>query len=112
MRDLIKIGIVLIFTLVASISFASEKSISAENINVSPDKSIMTLTGNVVFTVENGEKMMMKAEKVFRSGNENIFEGNVEIKGNDLVIHTEKAAVFNIDSSVMIKMESAELTKI
>lgn len=112
MKIYIKIGIVLIFTLVSSISFASGKSISAEIINVYPDKSVMELTGNVVLAIENGEKIMMKAEKAFRDGNGNIFEGNVEIKGNDFVIHTKKATVFNIDSSVMIKMDLAELTKI
>ena len=105
MKNSVTIGTILILTFFATISFASEPSITANEITVS--KTVKKLTGNVVITFEDGEGMTFNADKMFRNENEFILEGNVEFKSDNCMIHTEKATVPIVNNhKVMFKNEN------
>ena len=76
MRNLGIIGAILILSYFATISFASEPSLTADEITVFENKKV--LIGNVVITFENGNGVTFNADKTFRNENEFILEGNVE----------------------------------
>ena len=88
-------------------SFASEPSKTLDPTKVSED--ISTFAGNVVITFDKGKDVTINAIKMVRSENELILKGRVEIKFNNLVFRTEKAAVHTSDNTVLIKMKSCEI---
>ncbi len=112
MKRIIAIGVVFTLTLVASLSFASEASLTCDNIVFSKDRTAANYSGNVVVSFEKSTKMTIKSNYMRRNGNEIVLEGDVEIGHDTFRIETEKATIITEDGKITIKMDSARSSHI
>ncbi len=107
MKKIVMAASLLFFTFFGATSFASEPSITFDTAKAS--ENISTFAGDVVITFDKGKDITINAAKMIRGENEFVLKGNVEIKYDNLVFHTEKAAVQASDNTVLIKMKSCEI---
>ncbi len=108
MKKISIVFVVLILALSASVSFASNASMTADEVNAS--EAVMKLTGDVLITIEKSKEMVVNADNLVKKDKLLLLEGNVEIKSDNLVIHTEKAVILTINNTVKIKLDSCELS--
>ncbi|MFC1495498.1 hypothetical protein ACFL6W_09470 [Thermodesulfobacteriota bacterium] len=100
-------GAVLFLVFLNTTAYASGPSTISDTVSIS--QKVSAFAGNVVITFEKGKDVKINAAKMVRNENKFILKGNVEIKFNNLVFHTEKAAILTSDDKVLIKMKSCEI---
>jgi lipopolysaccharide export system protein LptA len=88
----------------------AEVELSAANKTVNADTSVTSYTGNVVLRVPAGTQPQFRAKAMKRERGVEILRGEVEIKVDTLVVHTQQASIERNDKYTVVKMDAAEVS--
>ena len=103
--------VVLAMTALAPVCQA-EVELSAPNKTVNADTSVTSYTGGVTLKIPAGTQPQFRAKAMKRERGLEILRGEVEIKVDTLVVHTQQASIERNDKYTVVKMDAAEVSSV
>ncbi len=111
MKSTMKYSIALISLLTSLICLASEVNVKSDKMVKSKDGMETIYSGNVVLTIDAGSSVDITSLNLNPSDSGDVYEGNVKISQDSMVVSTSKAIVTRNNDSVQIKMDVATISK-